>query len=309
MYLGCIGTIRMDEHPLPSKGTKHLGISLGITATFFVAELIGGLLTNSLALLTDAWHMLNDVFALTFSLLAAQIAQKPITSRKTYGYYRAEVLAAFLQGILLWSVVFFIFYEAILRIQEPIEVMSLNMLIIAIFGFLANGLSAAILSRSREESLNIRSAFLHVVADILGSVGAVSAGIIMLFTGWYQADPLISMMIGALILYSSAKVIRETANILLEGVPSHIDMDAIEQRLLRVKGVESIHDLHVWCITPTKMCVLSGHIVVEESVDRKELMQHLIHILKQEFGIDHTTIQLEEEGYPQAREEHTLRKG
>jgi len=299
----------MEEHPLPSKGTKHLGISLGITATFFVAELIGGLLTNSLALLTDAWHMLNDVFALTFSLLAAQIAQKPITSRKTYGYYRAEVLAAFLQGILLWSVVFFIFYEAILRIQEPIEVMSLNMLIIAVFGLLANGLSAAILSKSREESLNIRSAFLHVVADILGSVGAVSAGIIMLFTRWYQADPLISMMIGALILYSSAKVIRETANILLEGVPSHIDMDAIEQRLLRVKGVESIHDLHVWCITPTKMCVLSGHIVVEESVDRKELMQHLIHILKQEFGIDHTTIQLEEEGYPQAREEHTLRKG
>ncbi len=116
MYLGCIGTIRVDEHTLPSKGTKYLGISLGITATFFVAELIGGLLTNSLALLTDAWHMLNDVFALTFSLLTARIAQKPITSRKTYGYYRAEVLAAFSQGILLWVVVFFMFYEAILRI-------------------------------------------------------------------------------------------------------------------------------------------------------------------------------------------------
>ncbi len=308
MYLSSIGTILMDEHSLPSKGTRYLGISLGITATFFVAELIGGLLTNSLALLTDAWHMLNDVFALTFSLLAAQIAQKPITSRKTYGYYRAEILAAFLQGILLWAAVFFMFYEAILRIQRPIEVMSLNMLIIAFFGLVANGLSAAILSKSREESLNIRGAFLHVVADIFGSVGAVSAGIIMLFTGWYQADPLISMMIGALILYSSAKVIRESINILLEGVPSHIDMDAIEQRLLKVKGIESIHDLRVWCITPTKMCVLSGHIVVEEGGDRKELMQHLIHILKQEFGIDHTTIQLEDEGYPQASEEHTIKK-
>jgi len=265
-------------------------------------------LTNSLALLTDAWHMLNDVFALTFSLLTARIAQKPITSRKTYGYYRAEVLAAFSQGILLWVVVFFMFYEAILRIQRPVEVISLNMLVIAVSGLLANGLSAAILSRSRRENLNISSAFLHVVADILGSLGAVSAGIIMLFTGWRQADPLISMMIGVLILYSSAKVMRESANILLEGVPSHIDMDAIEQRLLRVKGVESIHDLHIWCITPTKLCVLSGHIVVEESIDRKELMQHLIHILKKEFGIDHTTIQLEEKGYPRALEEHILRK-
>ncbi len=182
------------------------------------------------------------------------------------------------------------------------------MLVIAVSGLLANGLSAAILSRSRRENLNISSAFLHVVADILGSLGAVSAGIIMLFTGWRQADPLISMMIGVLILYSSAKVMRESANILLEGVPSHIDMDAIEQRLLRVKGVESIHDLHIWCITPTKLCVLSGHIVVEESIDRKELMQHLIHILKKEFGIDHTTIQLEEKGYPRALEEHILRK-
>ena len=295
----------MHEHPHPSNGAKYLGLSLGITFSFFVVELLGGLLTNSLALLTDAWHMLNDVFALALSLVAAWIARRPLNARKTYGYYRAEILAAFLQGILLWAIVFFMFYEAVQRIQQPVEVMSLNMLVIAFLGFLANGLSAAILSKSRDESLNIKGAFLHVTADILGSAGAISAGVIMLFTGWYQADPLISMMIGALIFFSAGKVVRESINVLLEGVPSNIDLSAIERRMHEMKGVESIHDLHVWCITPTKMCMMSGHIVVHEDVDKKEMMSTLIRTLKEEFGIDHTTIQLEDEGYPRAPGEHS----
>jgi cobalt-zinc-cadmium efflux system protein len=294
----------MHEHFHPLRGTRYLGIALGITISFFVVELVGGLVTNSLALLTDAWHMLNHILALVFALIAAWLALRPVTVNKTYGYYRAEILAAFLNGIFLWAVAVFIFYQAILRIQQPAPVESLNMLIIAVLGLMANGLSAVTLSRSKDESLNVKGAFLHVVADTLGSVGAISAGLIMFFTEWYLIDPLISMMIGVLIFYSSGKLVRDSMNVLLEGVPSHIDVSALERRILEVKDVKEVHDLHVWCITPTKMCCMSGHVVVEKGTNRKKVITTLINVLKEEFGIDHTTIQLEDEGYPKAVSEH-----
>ncbi len=294
----------MHEHLHPLRGTRYIGIALGITISFFIVELIGGLLTNSLALLTDAWHMLNHILALVFALVAAWLALRPITMNKTYGYYRAEILAAFLNGIFLWAVAVFIFYQAILRIQQPAEVESLNMLIIAVLGLMANGLSAVTLSRSKDESLNVKGAFLHVVADTLGSVGAISAGIIMLFTEWYLVDPLFSMMIGVLIFYSSGKLVRDSLNVLLEGVPPHVDLSALESRIVEVEGVKRVHDLHVWSITPTKMCCMSSHVVVEEGTNRKKLITTLIDVLKEEFGIDHTTIQLEDEGYPKAVGEH-----
>jgi cobalt-zinc-cadmium efflux system protein len=294
----------MHEHLHPLRGTRYLGIALGITISFFVVELVGGLVTNSLALLTDAWHMLNHILALVFALIAAWLALRPVTVNKTYGYYRAEILAAFLNGIFLWAVAVFIFYQAILRIQQPAPVESLNMLIIAVLGLMANGLSAVTLSRSKDESLNVKGAFLHVVADTLGSVGAISAGLIMFFTEWYLIDPLISMMIGVLIFYSSGKLVRDSMNVLLEGVPSHIDVSALERRILEVKDVKEVHDLHVWCITPTKMCCMSGHVVVEKGTNRKKVITTLINVLKEEFGIDHTTIQLEDEGYPKAVSEH-----
>jgi cobalt-zinc-cadmium efflux system protein len=294
----------MREHLHPLRGTRYLGIALGITISFFIVELVGGLLTNSLALLTDAWHMLNHILALVFALIAAWLALRPVTVNKTYGYYRAEILAAFLNGIFLWAVAVFIFYQAIQRIQQPTPVESLNMLIIAVLGLMANGLSAVILSRSKDKSLNVKGAFLHVVADTLGSVGAISAGLIMFFTEWYLVDPLISMMIGVLIFYSSGKLVRDSMNVLLEGVPSHIDVSALERRILEVKDVKEVHDLHVWCITPTKMCCMSGHVVVEKGTNRKKVITTLINVLKEEFGIDHTTIQLEDEGYPKAVSEH-----
>ncbi len=303
--LYCESEVPMHEHLHPQRGTRYLGIALGITISFFIIELVGGILTNSLALLTDAWHMLNDVLALSFGLIAAWLALRPITVKRTYGYYRAEILAAFLNGIFLWAIVVFIFYQAIQRIQQPdFEVQSLNMLVIAVLGLVANGLSAVVLSRSKDESLNVRGAFLHVVADTLGSVGAISAGLIMYFTEWYQADPLISMMIGVLIFYSSGKLIRDSLNVLLEGVPSNIDVSAVERRIVELKGVRGVHDLHVWCITPTKMCLMSGHVVVKKGTNRKKLISTLINVLKEEFGIDHTTIQLEDEGYPKAASEH-----
>ncbi len=294
----------MHEHPHPPKGIRYLGIGLGITIAFFIIELVGGILTNSLALLTDAWHMLNHIFALVFALIAAWLALRPISVTRTYGYYRAEILAAFLNGIFLWVVAVYIFYEAVIRIQQPREVESLNMLIIAVLGLIANGLTAGILSRSKEESLNIKGAFLHVIADTLGSIGAIFAGLIMFFTGWFSADPLISMMIGVLIFYSSGKLIRDSMNVLLEGVPSHIDLSEVERKILEVKDVKDVHDLHVWCMTPTKMCCMSCHVVVEEGTNRKKLIATLINMLREGFGIDHTTIQLEDEGYPKAVGEH-----
>jgi len=287
-----------------SSTTKALAVAMGITASFFVIELVGGILTNSLALQTDAFHMLTDVVALAYALLAAWLAQRPVSLKRTYGYYRVEILSAFLNGILLWAVVIFVFYEAIQRIQQPAGVQSLNMLIIAVLGLIANGLVAAILSRSRNESLNLKGAFLHVVADALGSVGAISAGLIMFFTGWYQADPIASIMIGVLVFYSSGKLVRDSVNVLLEGVPSHVDVSAVERRILGMQGVRNVHDLHVWSIADTKMCCMSSHVVVEDGTDRKELITKLIYVLKGEFEIDHTTIQLEGEDYPKAAGEH-----
>jgi cobalt-zinc-cadmium efflux system protein len=287
-----------------SKATSALAIALGITASFFVIELVGGMLTNSLALQTDAFHMLTDVFALAYALFAAWLAQRPVTLKRTYGYYRVEILSAFLNGIFLWAIVVFIFYEAIQRIQQPAGVQSLNMLVIAVLGLMANGLVAATLSRSRNESLNLKGAYLHVVADALGSVGAISAGLIIFFTGWYVADPIASIMISVLVLYSSGKLVRDSVNVLLEGVPPHIDVASLERRMVGVKGITNIHDLHVWSIADTKMCCMSSHVVVEEGIDRKELITKLIHMLKEEFGIDHTTIQLEGEDYPKAAGEH-----
>jgi cobalt-zinc-cadmium efflux system protein len=248
--------------------------------------------------------MLNDAAALIFALTASWISTRPINVKKTFGYYRAEILAAFLNGVFLWGIVIFIFYEAIQRFQNPVQVESLNMLIIAFSGLAANGLSAITLSKSKSESLNVKGAFLHVLADALGSIEAISAGIIMYFTGWYQADAIISMMLGALIFYSSWKLVRESINVLLEGVPYGINLNAVEQRIMEQEGVNEVHDLHVWCITPTKMCCMSCHVVVKKEIDKRKLLSDLMKILSEEFGIDHTTIQLEDEGYPKAISEH-----
>ena len=302
-----MSAVPMHERSYPQSGKRNLEIVLGITIVFFAIELVGGIITNSLALTADAWHMLNDASALAFALVAAWLAERPIDMKKTYGYYRTEILAAFLNSIFLWVVAIFIFYEAIQRFQHPPNVSSLEMLIIAFAGLIANGLCAVVLSKSKSESLNIKGAFLHVLSDTLGSVGAISAGLIMYYTKWYTADPLISTLIGLLIFYSSLKLVRESINVLLEGVPYGIDVNAVERRIIELKGVKGVHDLHVWCITPTRMCIMSAHVVVSKEADKKKLLSDLISILKEEFGIDHTTIQLEEEGYPKAVSEHSAK--
>lgn len=301
--IGC-AKLAMHKHSIRAGGGRYIAAALGVTVVFFFVELIGGILTNSLALISDAWHMLNHVVALVLALTAAWIAGRPASAKRTYGYYRTEILAAFLNGILLWAVAIFIFYEAVQRFQHPTSVASLNMLGIALIGLAANGFSAAALSRIKEKDLNVKGAFLHVAADVLGSVGAISAGVVMLLTGWYQADPLISMFIAVLIFYSSGRLVQESVNVLLEGVPSGVDMEALEKRILGLKDVESVHDLHVWSITPTHMCCMSAHVVVRKGTDQKALVATLIDVLKKEFGISHATIQVEDEDYPKALHEH-----
>ncbi|MEM3385107.1 MAG: cation diffusion facilitator family transporter [Nitrososphaeria archaeon] len=286
------------------KGQVALKVSFTVTLIFFFVELFGGFLFNSLALIGDAWHMLNDVFALFFALLASWAAQKPLDERKTFGYYRSEVVAAFLNGVFLCVIVVFLFYEAFLRLMNPVFVEGFGMLVVAISGLLANGVSAYVLHKSEEGSLNVRGAFLHVMADILGSLGAISAALIIYFTGWFLADSIISIFIGLLILYGSGKLIHESLNVLLEGVPSHINLKSVEEKILGEDGVESVHDLHVWCVTPDKMCILTAHVVVGDYVDQRNLLSRLINDLKRDFGIDHVTIQFETKGFPKALNEH-----
>ncbi|MCX8189253.1 MAG: cation diffusion facilitator family transporter [Nitrososphaeria archaeon] len=285
-------------------GLVALKISFTLTLIFFFVELFGGLLFNSLALIGDAWHMLNDVFALFFALLASWVARRPLNERKTFGYYRSEVVAAFLNGVLLCAVVIFLFYEAYLRLMNPVHVEGFGMLVVSLLGFFANGLSAYVLHKSEGESLNVKGAFLHVIADMFGSIGAISAALIIYFTGWVLADSIISIFIGLLILYGSAKLIHESLNVLLEGVPSHINLKSVEEKILGEYGVESVHDLHVWCVTPDKMCILTAHVVVGDKVDQKRLLSKLLDGLKKDFGIDHVTIQFETKDFPKAANEH-----
>jgi len=280
----------------PARPMRPLLIALGITLTFLVAEFIGGLLTGSLALLADAGHMLLDAGALALALLAQRIAQRPPSHRRSYGYSRVEVMAALANGIVLWALAAGILWAAYRRIQAPPEVDSLPMLIVAAFGLLANLAAAAVLMRSARHSLNMRAAFLHVVGDGLGSMGAILAGVLMLVGGWYIADPAISIFIGLLILVTSSRVIWDAAHVLLEGTPTNVDLRKVEALLCQPPTVRSVHDLHVWCIT-SGYNVLSAHVVTNGplgAADREALLIHLHRTVEAQFPIQHTTIQVEE---------------
>jgi cobalt-zinc-cadmium efflux system protein len=276
-------------------GSRELRMALAMTATYMFAEAIGGYLTHSLALLADAGHMLSDVGSLALSLLAMRFAAKPRTPQMTYGYYRAEILAALVNGATLVVIAIFILYEAIARFQSPPEVQSIPMLAVAIVGLLLNLFSAFILSRKKDVSLNVKGAFLHVVADTLGSVGAIAAGVVMLTTGWYRADPLISVFIAMLIVYSSWRLLKESVTVLMEGTPVHIDLNELENAIKNVVGVREVHDLHVWTVTSGFEAV-SAHVLVEncESMQDSERVLSAVRLLIHDrFGIDHATIQIE----------------
>jgi cobalt-zinc-cadmium efflux system protein len=255
-------------------------------------EALGGWWTGSLALLADAGHAMTDVAALALALMAVWFAARPATSSKTFGYYRLEILAALVNGVALVLISFFIFYEAYHRWANPPEVKSTAMILVAFGGLLINLACAWILHGDHKEDLNIRSAWLHIVGDALGSLGAVVAGAIMAIYGWYGADPFLSVVIGLLIVWSSWRLIRESTNILLEGTPAHINLSAVEDAILETRGVEDVHDLHIWTITSGREA-LSAHVIHADSMPQAELLKQIRVKLHDQFGVDHLTIQME----------------
>ena len=274
--------------------TRRLRLALAISSVYFFAEVIGGFLTNSLALLSDAGHMLSDIAALALSLFAFRIAKRPATVSSTYGYHRVEILAALFNGLMLWLIVGVIFAAAYSRFFNPPEVASHGMMIVASLGLVVNIVAGAVLYDSHHHNLNLRGAFLHIVSDALGSVGAIVAGLIMLLTGWYVADPLISVLIGLLILHSSWSLVKESLSVLMQAVPKGIRLEDVQQALEEVEGVSKVHDLHVWAVT-SDLFTLSAHAVVENGGDFHQVLNGIEDTLKERFNIEHTTIQLEVE--------------
>lgn len=287
------------EHPKPAhrhgraaESQRRLSIVLILTSVYMLAETFGGWWTGSLALLADAGHMFADVAALTLALMAVWFGARPATPRKTFGYYRLEILAALINGVALILVSFLIFYKAYQRWASPPLVRSTAMMAVAAGGLLVNLGCAWLLHRDREEDLNVRGAWLHVIGDALGSVGAIIAGALMSIFGWYAADPLFSAIIALLIVWSSWHLIRESTNILLEGTPAHINLAAVEDAILETDGVDDVHDLHLWTITSGREA-LSAHVIHAYTVSQPDLLKELRTKLHDRFGVDHLTIQME----------------
>lgn len=275
---------------------KVLLIAFVLITLFMIVEVIGGILTNSLALLADAGHMLSDAVALGLALAAFKYGERAASNSKTYGYKRFEILAAFINGLTLIGISGYIIYEAISRFAEPPEVASVGMLVVAVCGLLINMIVAWILMRGSDVkgNLNMRGAFLHVLGDLLGSVGAIAAGLLMLFFGWSIADPIASLLVAALILVSGFRVTRDSVHVLMEGKPASVDVDEVKNELQSLPGVLSIHDLHTWSIT-SDFPALTAHVVVGHGIDRDDLLKTAKRLLHDRFGIHHTTLQLEGE--------------
>lgn len=263
-----------------------------LTAVYMFAEAVGGWWTGSLALMADAGHMLADVAALTLALMAVWFGSRPATPGKTFGYHRLEILAAFINGVVLVLIALFIFYEAYQRWFAPTPVQSGVMTAVAAGGLAINLICARLLHSERHDDLNVRGAWLHIMSDALGSVGAIVAGVIITLSGWYAADALIGMLIGVLIIWSSWHLIREATNILLEGTPAHISLAAVEDAILETEGVSDVHDLHIWTITSGREA-LSAHVIHAHSISQPVLLKELRTKLHDRFGVDHLTLQME----------------
>ncbi|MBR7553087.1 cation diffusion facilitator family transporter [Allobacillus sp. GCM10007491] len=288
-----------DHDHSHSANKKSLIISFILITAFMVVEVIGGLLTNSLALLADAGHMLSDAISLGVAFLAFTLGERSANYSKTYGYKRFEILAAVFNGVTLILIAGFIFYEAYQRFTDPPEVASTGMLVIATIGLIVNLIVAWILMKGdTEENLNLRAAFLHVLGDLLGSVGAIVAALLILFFGWGWADPLASVLVALLILISGYRVTKDSFHVLMEGTPKNVDLEEIIQTIEDVQGVHSIHDLHVWSITSGQNA-LSCHAVVDNELSIIECQSILskIESVLDEKGIGHVTIQLESDDH------------
>lgn len=282
-------------HSAAGKNKRRLAIVLGLTTAYLCAEVIGGLLTHSLALLADAGHMLTDVAGLGLALLAIRFAERPATAERTYGFYRVEILAALANAILLIGISIYILYEAYERFRDPPEVQSWPMLGVAAVGLVINIGGIYLLRAASEESLNMKGAYFEVMSDLLTSLGVIAAAIIMLTTGWYYADPLISAGIGLFILPRTWLLLRDAVGVLLEGTPSDVNLASLREAIKTVKGVAEVHDLHVWCLT-SGVNAMSVHAVLADQGSHDEVMAAVQRKVTSEFKIAHATVQVESRG-------------
>ncbi|MFD8644243.1 cation diffusion facilitator family transporter [Streptomyces zaomyceticus] len=279
---------------------NRLRIALGITLSVMVIEIIGGLLADSLALIADAAHMATDAVGLAMALLAIHFANRPPSGNRTFGFARAEILAALANCLLLLVVGGYVLYEAIQRFVEPAETKGGLTIVFAVIGLVANVISLSLLMRGQKDSLNVRGAYLEVLADALGSVTVIVAATIILLTGWQYADPIASIAIGLMIVPRTLKLLRETLDVLLEAAPKGVDMAEVRAHILALPGVEDVHDLHAWTIT-SGMPVLSAHVVVDQgaldSVGHEKMLHALQGCLGSHFDVEHCTFQLEPVGH------------
>ncbi|HEX9083398.1 MAG TPA: cation diffusion facilitator family transporter, partial [Gemmatimonadaceae bacterium] len=272
---------------------RSLRIALVLTATLLVVEVIGGFLSNSIALLADAGHMLTDVAALALALFVAWFSRQPETPQKTYGYLRWEILAAFLNGSTLLLISAWILWEAASRFRAPASIQGGLMLAVATGGLIVNIVAARVLVGSSSDSMNARGAYLHVLGDLLASVGTLVAAILIRYTGWLPADPIASILTTVLIMRGAWRLVRESVDILLESTPAHIPLPAVRAQLEAIPGIESVHDLHVWSVTPA-VVAMSAHAIVREPGQHQHVLGH-VHDAMRLFGIQHVTIQLEKD--------------
>lgn len=282
----------------------RLAVVLGLTTVYLVAEVVGGLLTGSLALLADAGHMMTDVAGLGMALLAIWFGARPATPERTYGYYRAEILAALANAVVLFGISFYILYEAYLRFLDPPKVESGWMLVVAAIGLVVNLIGMGILRAGSTESLNMKGAYFEVLSDMLTSIGVIAAGAIMWTTGWYYADPLFSAGIGLFILPRTWKLLKDAVHVLLEGTPSDVNLAAVRQTIVGTDGVAAVHDLHAWSFTSGSNA-LSAHVSLAEGADHVAVLGGVTRRIAEGFPISHTTIQVEPRGWEGCKSPHT----
>ena len=286
------GAAHDHVHP-GGEQTGRLRVALLITVAVLVAELVGGVVANALTLLADAGHLLTDVGALGLALFVAWFSRRPETAKRTYGYVRLEILAAFLNGGTLLAISGFIVWEAITRVRHPEPVNGALMLVIAVVGLVANIVAARTLHPASSSSLNVRGAYLHIIGDLLGSVGTVIAAVIIRATGWLVADPIASMLVALLIVRGAWSLVRESVDVMLESTPAHISLGAVRAQLEVIPGIESVHDLHVWTVT-SGVVAMSTHAIVREPGRHQHVLEHVLDAMRL-FGIQHVTVQIEQQ--------------
>jgi len=268
--------------------------ALGLTATYMFAEIVGGLVTGSLALLADAAHMMTDVGGLALALLAINFAAREATPQRTYGYLRMEVLSALTNAVVLLLLTVYILYEAYQRFQAPPEIRSGPMLVVAAIGLVVNLISMRLLAGGSSESLNVKGAYFEVLSDMLGSIGVIVASLLIMWKGWVLADPIIGASIGLFIVPRTWTLLKQVTHILMEGTPANVDLGILERKLMQIPGVTAVHDLHVWTVT-SGFDAMSGHLVVADISAGREALRQARRIMKDDFGIDHVTIQVDDE--------------